>query len=206
MQRDEWTIIDYFQHFIFGFIYHDIERCVEARANYVVALALLSYTEFIGGLISGRLGLKDKGVPTSNFNEALQYFPKEYASLNASLKIEYKDDNGKTQTEQGIYALFRCGMVHEFFIKGFATIYNDPDGHAQDHIGIVKAERPIEWPEEHSIPPYLNKVLEFHTNEYFRDFKSAVDRIFKLLIVDKDQRLLRGFNDSLDRVYSRRIL
>ncbi len=205
MQRSKGNIIDYFQQFIFGFIYHDIEQCIKARANYVVALALLSYTEYIGGLISGDLGLRGKG--RFNFEKALEYFPKEYKEINSSIKIEYIDEYGKTQIDDGIYSLFRCGMVHEFFIKGLPTIiYNNPDGYIKDHIGIVSKEYLIEWPEEISMPPYPNKVFEFYTSEYFRDFKSAIDRIFKLLVVDKDQKLLEGFNKSLDRIYHRRIL
>jgi len=191
MQMSKEDIIDYFHRFIFGFICHDIERCIEARANYVVALALLSYTEFIGGLISGNLGLKDKGISNRNFKKALKYFPKEYKDIDSSLKVEYKDKNGKTQTETGIYFLFRCGMVHEYFIKGHPTIvYNDPYGPTQKHIGIIKT----------------NGKFEFHTNEYFRDFRLAVEKIYKMLVVDSNPKLLEGFNKSLDRISSRKII
>ena len=203
MQVSEWQIIDYFKQFIFGFIYSDIERCIEARANYIVALALLSYTEYIGALISGNLGLKNKGK--KSFKKALEYFPKEYRDIDSSLEVEYTDEKGDPKKDSGIYSLFRCGMVHEFFIKGFATVYNDPLGCTKDHIGVIKAEHLIEWPEELSIAPYKNKVLEFYTNEYFRDFRSATEQIFKRLIVDKDPQLMEGFRKSLYRVYKRRI-
>ena len=94
MQIGEWRIIDYFNEFIFGFVYHDIERCIEAKANYIAALALLSYTEYIGGLISGNLGMKDKAK--ENFEEALKYFPderkpavtKELGKLRKKMKIK----------------------------------------------------------------------------------------------------------------------
>ena len=204
MKRSKEQIIDYFREFIFGFIYGDIERCIEAKANYVVALALLSYTEYIGGLISGNLGLRKKSP--ENFRKALEYFPKDYDDFDSSIKVEYKDDKGKTITETGIYSLFRCGMVHEYFIKGFAIIYNNPDHHTDEHIGILKKNYKIERPRALISPPYPNNVLEFHTNEYFRDFKLAVKKILKLLTVDKDQELLKGFNKSLDRLYSRKIL
>jgi hypothetical protein len=201
MQRQEWQIIDYFKQFIYGSICHDIEQCIKCGVNYVVALALLSYTEYLGGLISGNLGLKNKSE--CNFREALNYFPEEYRNTDSTLEFKWTDENGKTHTEKGIYGIFRCGLVHEYFIKDFATVYNDPSGNTENHIGVVKAERLIEWPKEHNIPPYKNKVLEFYTNEYFRDFKSAVGKIFKMIITDKDQKLLKGFNESLDRIYSR---
>ncbi|MBI4296434.1 MAG: hypothetical protein HY667_04880, partial [Chloroflexi bacterium] len=193
LQRSEEMITDYFHQFIFGFIYHDIERCIEARANYLVALALLSYTEYLGGLASGNLGLVGKSQ--KNFEKALDFFPQEYKQIDSSILIQDVDEDGKQildnkgkpKQKTGIYHLFRCGMVHEYFIRGFATVYNDPSGLAKNHIGIVKAERLIEWPKEYKIPPYTNKVLEFHTNEYFRDFKLAVDKIFKMLIIDKNQ-------------------
>jgi hypothetical protein len=190
MQRTREEIVDYFHEFIFGFIYHDIERCIEAKANYVVALALLSYTEYIGGLISGNLGLKDRGIPTSNFNTALEYFPKKYKDINLTLQVEYTDENGNTQSEKGIYSLFRCGMVHEYFVKGESIVYNEPYGHTKSHIGIIKN----------------GEKLEFHTNEYFRDFRLAIYKIYKLLVMDSNPKLMDGFNNSLYRISSRKII
>ncbi len=205
MQRTREEIIYHFHKFILGFIYHDIERCIEARANYVVALALLSYTEYIGGLISGHLGLKDKGIVQTNFEEALKYFPNEYKQVDSSIVIQYIDEDGQPildkkgnpKQDKGIYRLFRCGMVHEYFIKGFLTtmVNNNPDGYTKEkRIGIE------------TVLEDSSKRLIFYTNEYFRDFKSAVDKIYKLLIVEENKELLAGFNKSLDTISSRRIL
>jgi len=206
MQRNESQIIDYFRQFIHGFIFNDIANCIKCRANYVVALALLSYTEYLGGLISGNLGLKDKGKSKQNFEKALEFFPKEYEELDSSITVQYTDEKGILCTERGIYTLLRCGMVHEYFTKGFATIYNDPSGQVQSHIGILKKEYQIKFHKSFAMEPYSNKVIEFHTNEYFRDFKTAVNRILNSLVVDKNNELLTGFNKSLDRIYSRTIL
>ena len=198
VQRTKEDIINHFQEFIFGFIYYDIEHCIEVRANYAVALALLSYTEYIGGLISGNLGLRRS---PENFRKALEYFPKDYDDFDSSIKVEYKDDKGKTITETGIYSLFRCGMVHEFFIKGRGTVINNPDGHAEAHrigIEVMKVEMFSTGVEE--------KLLILRTNEYFRDFKVAVEKIYERLILDSDPKLLKGFNKSLDRIDARRIL
>lgn len=201
MQRSKVEIIDYFQEFIFGFVYHDIENCIKAGANYVVALALLSYTEYIGGLISGNLGLRDRGIPTNNFKKALEYFPKDYDDFDSSTKVEYKDDKGKTITETGIYKVFRCGMVHEYFGKGCGIVFNNPGGHAEAHrigVEVMNVEMLSTGVEE--------KLPILRTNEYFRDFKSAVEKIYKSLIIDCDHNVLEEFNRSLDRIYSRKIL
>lgn len=200
MQRSKEYIIDYFHEFIFGFIYHDIDQCIRAQANYVVALALLSYTEYLGALVSGHIGLGNKG--RQSFRKALSYFPEEYKQVNDSIVIQYVDKDGKPvlekkgkkkgkpKQEKEIYGLFRCGLVHEYFIKGESIIYNDPYGPTKSHIGIIKT----------------GGKLEFHTNEYFRDFRLAIDKIYKLLVLDSNPKLMEGFNKSLDRISSRKIL
>ena len=205
--RTKVEIIDYFQEFIYGSICHNIENCIKAGSNYVVALALLSYTEYIGRLISGNLGIQRESG--KSFKKALDYFPNEYNKVDSSIVIQYIDKDGQPildkkgnpEQDKGIYGLFRCGMVHEYFIKGLGAVINNPDGHAEAHlIGVEVMNVEI------SSTGIEEKLLILRTNEYFRDFKSAIDRIFKLLVVDKDPRLLRGFNNSLDRIYSRRIL
>jgi hypothetical protein len=193
MPRSKEDIKSYFSEIFFNLMYQELERCIKNDIRYVAALALLSYTEYIGGLISGNLGLKDKSK--DNFYEALMYFPQEYRTIDANLKIEYVDEKGAKCTDEGIYSLVRCGVVHEYFLKGVATgVINHQDGQTQpDHIGIVVTTGP-------------EKFLIFRTNEYFRDFKSAVDKIYKKLIVEYDPDLLKKFNASLDRIFLRRIL
>ena len=40
-------MLDYFNEYIFGFIFHDIESCIKAKANFGVATLLMAYTEKI---------------------------------------------------------------------------------------------------------------------------------------------------------------
>jgi len=204
LKRSDWHIADFIYTYIQGFIYNDIERCIKAKANYVVALALLSYTEFIGGLISGNLG--KNGLAEKNFGRALEFFPEEYRKVNSSIQLQNFDKGTQITRKTGIYDVFRCGLVHEYFIKGHVLIHNNPNGHTDKHIGILLKEHIIEFPAETGLAPYPSKYLEFHTNEYFRDFKSAVGKIIKLLLIDRDEKLLKGFNGSLDRIRSRRIV
>ena len=90
MDKTKDKIEKFFQEIIFGIIYPEIKRCIEDDVKYVTALALLAYTELIGGLVSGNLGLERKSGP--NFNEALKYFPKVY------LEIDSKPEQGCTVT------------------------------------------------------------------------------------------------------------
>ena len=203
MQRNDWHIADFIDTYIQGFIYNDIERCIKAEASHVVALALLSYTEFIGGLISGNFG---KNSASKNFGRALKLFPEGYIKVNSSIQLRYVDKGNLITRKTGIYDVFRCGLVHEYFIKGHALIYNNPDGHTDEHIGILIKEQIIEFPVETGLPPYPSRYLEFHTNEYFRDFKSAVGKIIKLLLIDRDEKSLKGFHERRDRINSRRIV
>lgn len=130
-------IIDFFHEYIFGFIFNDIQNCIKATADYTVALALLSYTEFLGGLINGKLGLEKWSK--KNFGKALDYFPKQYKSLK-NIKIEYYV-NKKRQEKMGLYEIFRYGLAHEYFIKGgrkISCVWNNPNGYTADHIGVKK--------------------------------------------------------------------
>lgn len=55
----------FFDECVFGFIYHDIQAAIDGNANYLAALGLVAYTEFIGGLINGTLG--DSGKRKKRF-------------------------------------------------------------------------------------------------------------------------------------------
>ena len=204
MQRSPSLIVDFIYNHIQGSIYRDIERCIEAEASHVVALALLSYTEFIGGLISGNLG--KKGHSEKNFKKALEFFPDKYKIINSSIQLKYAEKGTQVTRNTSIYEIFRCGLVHEYFIKGHVIIHSNPDGHADDHIGILRNEQTIKFPSQTGLPPYQSVFLEFHTNEYFRDFKSAVGKIIKLLLIDQDTKSLKKVNESLDRIRLRRII
>lgn len=128
---------EYFDEFIFGYMFTDIENCIYAKANYTVALALLSYTEYLGGFVNGTLGLRDKSQ--EQFNKALEYFDWngdfEYYK---NFRQPYIDIDSKNKVGN-IYSLFRCGLAHEYFIKGDALVLNNP-GIYTDNNGIMHTE------------------------------------------------------------------
>ena len=191
MTRSTEQIIHFFDEYIFGFIFNDIDRCIHARANYVVALSLLSYTEYIGGLITGKLGIRNES--SNNFNAAMEYFEcngdrKYYKDF----KMHYTDENNKT-SDADIYKIFRCGLVHEYFVKGDSFVHNETSY-------LPSEDKGVSWELVDG-----KERLRFHCNAYFRDFRNAVKKYYKLLIIDKDPNLLKNFNEALDKIESRKI-
>ncbi len=66
---EDEEVAHFFREYVNGFMWRDIEATIRARANYVAALALLNYTEVLGGLSNGKLGLR--GVARDCFREGL---------------------------------------------------------------------------------------------------------------------------------------
>jgi hypothetical protein len=190
--------IAFYNNIIVKFIYGDIEKAISAGLNFMVAMALLAYTDFIGGLISGDLGfLSDKDCRNyykyktkrkqlsreERFEIALKYFGNSSDYLQ--LKI-YFLNHGKPLN---IYKAFRCGMIHEYFTKTPPIIHNNPQ---VNH--YVSTDKGIGWHKDNK-----REILRFHTNAYYRDFKEGVDRIFKKEIYE-DKHLLSMIIESLKRI------
>ena len=101
------AILHIFDEYIFGFMRSDIDAAIRGNANYLAALGLVSYTEVLGGLRTGELGLR--GRSAANFSAFIPYLGKDYEDLQ----------------KRGIdvYDTVRCGLVHNYFIKGDSTIW-----------------------------------------------------------------------------------
>lgn len=199
MARTNREIKKYFNEYIFGYIFNDIENCIKAEANYTVALALLSYTDFLGGLINGTLGLQRESK--NQFNKALEYFEwngdKDYYK---NFKIQFKDIDF-IQKEGDIYTLFRCGLAHEYFIKGDSLVWNEPKGY-KDKNGEYNVDADVGV---QVISSNGQNRLRLHNNAYFRDFKNAWKKYFNELTQVKNADLLNRFNNALDRISVREI-
>ena len=98
----------YFKEYVLppeGFIYNDIQREIDlARSgnpggNFLAALGLLCYTEFMGAIVS-----KGEGSYTKQFKAFFRLMGENYRQLI--------DDK-----ELDVYKFFRCGMVHAYFVK-----------------------------------------------------------------------------------------
>lgn len=122
----EMDILKFFQKYIFEWMYSDIENCIKAKANLVVATILMSYTENIGALIEGNLG--EERTSEKNFNEFLKYFEfKGDQNYYQNFKIKYQEADSSVIKEANIYKAFRCGLIHEYSPKIPCIIHNNPD-------------------------------------------------------------------------------
>jgi len=104
---------DFFKDFVYGFILTDIEREIafakseihgdtrsySGGGNYLCALGLLCYTEFMGGIVTGSFS---KGSCKNRFDAFFNKMGTLYKSFNRRVNV---------------YKVFRCGMAHEYFIK-----------------------------------------------------------------------------------------
>lgn len=190
-QNDEQLeeIRDYL-NYVKGFIFSDIENCIKAKANFAVANILMTYTEYVGALISGNLGLN--GHSEESFNLFLSYMKwncdQQYYQ---DFVVEYLDDAGN-KNSMNIYVAFRCGLVHEYFPKFPSMIHNNPDVNY-----VVSEDKGIGWHE--------NK-LRFHTNAYYRDFKEAFTLIEKEVFEKKNQSIIENIQKGLSRIEKRKVL
>ncbi len=193
---DKNFILDYFKEYIFGFMYNDIENCIKAKANFAVATLLMAYSEKIGALISGNLG--KSGSSKSDFNLFL-----EYLEFNGNknhykdFKIEYREESIKPIKTIHIYEAFRCGFIHEYFPKLPCEVINNPNN-IND---FSKDDTGINWVEDNG-----QKKLRFHTNAYFRDFKNAIDKIYKQIFIQNDPGIIINIEKSLKRIIDRELI
>ena len=72
MSIDQIEAVTAIERFIEPWLLGDIRKTILSKANYTAALALLTYTEILGGFKTGDLGLQGKS--NSNFNAALELF------------------------------------------------------------------------------------------------------------------------------------
>jgi len=208
---DKAEVIDFFKQYILGWMCTDIENCIKARANYAVAALLMSYSENVGTLIEGHLGLS--GTSESDFNKFLEYLefngdPNYYKDF----KIKYQDSGSSSVKTVGIYKAVRCGLIHEYSPKVSCIIENN-----SDNVDNCRKDDPgIGWQNPGTSSssmgysgymPSVNTTtptLRFQTNAYFRDFRNALNKIYRNISIDTV--LLNNVRKSLERVSNRKLM
>ena len=210
---DKAAVLDFFQKYILGWMCNDIENCIKAKANFAVAALLMTYTENIGVLIEGHLGLTGTGGP--DFNKFLEYLDfKGDPNYYRNFEIKYQDSNSPVVQTANIYKAFRCGLIHEYAPKFQCVIENHSDNiyHFTEHdLGIgwcypVNSSGSIGY--SGYIPPTdtSKPFLRFHTNAYFRDFKNALHKIYDKISVQQDPILINNVQTSLERIFTRKLI
>ncbi len=87
---------DWLETYVEGFMFHDIQACIDGRANFAGPLVLSVYTEFLGGLFRGNL---DRGAERANY-------------------VAFLTEMGYSLAQAGdYYTKVRSGLVHQYFIK-----------------------------------------------------------------------------------------
>jgi hypothetical protein len=209
---EEIKISGFFKQYIFGWMCDDIGNCIKAKANLAVAALLMSYTENIGALIEGHLGMEGKSH--QDFNAFLKFFEfKGDPNYYIGFKIKYQESNSPNVKEVDIYTAFRCGLIHEYAPKPPCTIENYPDnidGCTLNDPGIGWVT-PETFPDLHRSSGYVRPregapFLRFYTNAYFRDFKNALRKVHEKIFNQHDQILMKNVKASLERVLGRKIV
>ena len=104
-------ILTFFDTYVFNSMRGDIDAAIRGNAKALAALGLVSYTEILGGLVTGNAAMPRNA--SKNFYAFLQYLGQDYEDLQRK-GIE-------------LYDIVRCGLVHQYFIKGPSTIWEKAD-------------------------------------------------------------------------------
>ena len=186
MDRAEARIMEeLFKEHIFGWMCRDIEAAIRGGANFLAALGLSGYTEVMGGLKTGKL--LTEGRSRCNYDAFLPYLGETYVALDKKLKGEQKDSEGN---RIGLYRAVRCGLAHEYFIKGPSTV--EMDSSVLDVFpGVENFNCGIKFD---------SGRLIFNVNIYYRDFKAGLKRYYDELLHGEG---LDAFKNCLVELFKR---
>lgn len=161
-----------------------------AKANFLVALGLVTYTETLGSFLkpyktdkNGRLKLDKKGrkIKTTTGDRFYEFFKRlgpEYVDLRRRFW-------GKNYRK--IYDDLRNGLVHEYFIKRKDfTIYGTQQRFLSDTKLLRSATCGLTY-------DTIRKKWHFINPRYFVDFKNAIKTYIETLENRQDRHLLRNF-------------
>ena len=143
----------FFNEYVYGFIAGDVQREIdsardgEPARNFLCALALLCYTEVLGGVQRGTLA---QGQGRANFEAFFVELGPAYDALQKG--------------GLDAYSVFRCGMAHEYFVKGQATV------------AMLKGVEPA------GIAQAPSGRYFFCVERYFEDFIAAARRLHAQLL------------------------
>lgn len=106
MNASQRAILHVFDEHVFGAMRTELDWALRGAAANLAALGLVAYTEFLGGIVTGDLGVDRSSA--RNFRAFLPYLGSDYEDL--ALRVD-------------IYNVVRCGLAHEYFIKGESTVW-----------------------------------------------------------------------------------
>ena len=166
-----------------GFICNDIRKAIDNGLNYLTALGLLSYTEFIGSLmpqfLSNLAATNTMRGTKANFYKFYYRLGDSYSLFDRRL-VEWLGDNN------GVYTVYRGGLSHSYFIGGNLTI-----GTTRLNLSSVVAKT-----SNSSMGFTQEGKLGFATEKYFDDFLNVSSFFRKKILVEQDEEWINAFLDG----------
>ena len=165
--KEEQTIQIFNQYFgkQISWMCAGIEATLVAKeTNHTCALALSTYTEILGGLVTGQL--KEIGNTRKNYEAFLPYLGQAYVDLDNQIKTQYPD------RLKNLFSAVRSKLVHEFALR-------------ESHF-VVKVEKPRDNKIGLELLTHKTNIAEmihinFYLTEYYRDFKHGIETYKKAL-------------------------
>lgn len=149
----------------------DLVRSGGSGGNALCALGLMAYTEFMGSLLPPSRKPEEAG--------ARKIFDAFFRELGPCY-VDLIDNQGVN-----VYKIFRCGLAHEYFVKGSCTIamLNSTPGRIEvfgeyedySNQAYRKDSSYIEKPSDCGIGLAENGSYFFIVEKYFEDFRRACE-------------------------------
>ena len=158
-----------FEEYILGMMCEGVEKQIrdaygdgDASARLMAAVALMAYTEFLGSVLAEKFDPYESQV---RFDGFLKYMDGPYKDL-----IDTKNFRP--------YDVFRCGLVHNFFVKGLCTIAMKNNAGPLLIIGEQPGDVVIQKPLNVGMGRAANGGYYFVVEKYYLDFKTACLRLY----------------------------
>jgi len=150
-------------------MYKDVGEAISRMCNYLVALALTEYTEILGAHLRDKVGVPEEGGRNFDaFFRLMKQVNPEYGQFETELASKATDPKKKT-----VYAVVRCGLAHEYFLKVKSNVENDPNDPKGECLSGPVCGLYYD--------PNDPDRLTLNVNRYLHDFKLAVDQ-FELML------------------------
>lgn len=181
----DYEIFDSFFDYQVKWMYAGIEATMAKKESYhTCALTLSTYTEIMGGLVTGKLR-KELGESRKNYEAFLPYLGQKYVNLDNLIKTQYPD------RLRNLYSAVRSKLVHEFSLRESHMFVSYEKLH-DEKIGIELLSNRVK--------DYEAIQINFLIPEYYRDFKNGIDKYYDGL-KKWDETLIDNFFKSTKAIH-----
>ena len=172
----DYEIDSFYERYFYRNLYPAVKKTLVKGTQYSCALLLFSYSEMVGSHITGNCNKRNKG--RTNYEKFLEYMGESYCELF------------KKFPNVNFYDRLRNGLAHEIEPKG-------------QH-GVWLTEKPSE---NRNGIEYVDDadLVNVHLQEYFRDFKIGMDKLYQELKTGKNIEVLSNFINCRRQNYDRYI-